>query len=178
MRLRRGEASSAAVDIRLGLALIKWPIPAAVWRISDARTCSVVHILPTTYSCLALVTCLVKTSIWWHPKCTVTSSLEMPYQETFALSGFTQSITSVQFSPRCTELLAIGDEEGLVTILDFVREKILVRFLTSGPVTALAWSPFADLLVTGHKDGQVASYDLHGRKRSEVRSCLFLVMYT
>lgn len=82
-------------------------------------------------------------------------------------TGFPESINSLRFGPQ-GNTLAIGGDDGAVTLVDFLLGTIESRWVANAPVTALHWqSP--SIIIAGYGDGGIAR--LNTAQIGDMRVC-------
>lgn len=85
-----------------------------------------------------------------------------PYELRFELSGFNAAITCLLFAPNRRRLLAVGDNKGCTSVIDYLSESIEDQWEGLAPVTALEWHHLATSLFVGYQDGGIAIFDVTG----------------
>lgn len=72
--------------------------------------------------------------------------------------AFPKSVNCLRFGPL-GDLLAIGGDDGVVTLIDFVLGTTKFRWVAVAPVTALHWQA-PTILFAGYGDGSIARLDV------------------
>lgn len=86
-----------------------------------------------------------------------TSLSLMPYKPTATLSGHTDSVRVLRFSP-CGDYLATGGDDGLILVFSTYSWKMIAKVVNVSPVTALLWhSAFPKTLMCGFHSGAVVT---------------------
>lgn len=89
------------------------------------------------------------------------------YANERSLHGFPSSVNCLRFGPL-GDILAIGSDDGAISLVDFLQGMTIFRLVAASPVTALHWqSP--TVLFVGYGDGGVARLDTTKREEERVR---------
>ena len=87
------------------------------------------------------------------------------YEPTTTLSGHTDSVRALHFSPN-GDYLASGGDDGLILVFSTNSWEIIAKVVNVSPVTALMWnSAFPKTIVCGFLSGAVVTICLDSGDR-------------
>ncbi|KAJ3545882.1 hypothetical protein NM688_g5573 [Phlebia brevispora] len=106
--------------------------------------------------------CPTVTNEPWTPTAVGHLVVAMKYHQTFELGGFACSVNCLDFS-CVADFLAIGDDKGVVTIVDYIRKVIILQLgrPQAVAVTAIKWHKRdSNVLFCGYGDGGIVIFDM------------------